>query len=161
MQKNHFEKYLGQPLFPETRIVLSDGQVHKFDLASADRSILIECKSYTYTETGNEPPAKLAHAKTDALLLRSSTARRKIIVFDDDEHPKKGSLARLFARRAALWVHDVEVWRHWDGTFKRVSTCETCRSRPLAGWLFTVEMNKMLARLTPYGAGRPYRVYSG
>jgi hypothetical protein len=61
--KNHFEKHLGQPLFPETRIVLSDGQVHKFDLASADRSILIECKSYTYTETGNEPAAKLPTPK--------------------------------------------------------------------------------------------------
>jgi hypothetical protein len=73
-------------------------------------------------ETGNEPAAKLAHAKTDALLLRSSTARRKIIVFDDDEHPKKGSLARLFARRGSSWLHDVEVWRHWDGTFERVPT---------------------------------------
>jgi hypothetical protein len=119
--KTHFENHLGQPLFPEARIVLPDGQVHKFDLASADQSILIECKSYTYTETGNEPAAKLAHAKTDALLLRSTTARRKIIVFDDDDHPKKGSLARLFARRGSSWLRDVEVWRHWDGTFERVS----------------------------------------
>ncbi len=120
--RSHFEKHLGQPLFRETRTVLSEGQVHKFDLASADRSILIECKSYTYTETGNEPAAKLAQAKTDALLLRSSTARHKIIVFDDDEHPKKGSLARLFARRCSSWLQDVEVWRHWNGTFERVST---------------------------------------
>ena len=32
---------------------------HKFDLANADRSIVAECKCYTWTDSGNVPSAKL------------------------------------------------------------------------------------------------------
>lgn len=32
---------------------------HKFDLASTDRSIVAECKCYTWTDSGNVPSAKL------------------------------------------------------------------------------------------------------
>ena len=31
---------------------------HKFDLANADRSIVAECKCYTWTDSGNVPSAK-------------------------------------------------------------------------------------------------------
>jgi hypothetical protein len=32
---------------------------HKFDLANRDRSIVVECKCYTWTDSGNVPSAKL------------------------------------------------------------------------------------------------------
>ena len=32
---------------------------HKYDLASIDRSIVVECKCYTWTDSGNVPSAKL------------------------------------------------------------------------------------------------------
>lgn len=32
---------------------------HKFDLANKDRSIVAECKCYTWTDSGNVPSAKL------------------------------------------------------------------------------------------------------
>lgn len=32
---------------------------HKFDLANADKSIVAECKCYTWTDSGNVPSAKL------------------------------------------------------------------------------------------------------
>ena len=32
---------------------------HKFDLANEDRSIVAECKCYTWTDSGNVPSAKL------------------------------------------------------------------------------------------------------
>ena len=32
---------------------------HKFDVVSADNSIVIECKCYTWTESGNVPSAKM------------------------------------------------------------------------------------------------------
>ena len=32
---------------------------HKFDLASKDRAIVVECKCYTWTDSGNIPNAKL------------------------------------------------------------------------------------------------------
>ena len=79
----------------EVHVHLADGQSHNFDLGCADYSVLIECKSYTFTASRNEPAAKLNHAKIDALLLRATAAKRKTIVFDD-YHPGKGSLAELF-----------------------------------------------------------------
>lgn len=33
---------------------------HRFDCVSKDKHIVIECKSYTWTETGNVPSAKMA-----------------------------------------------------------------------------------------------------
>ena len=84
-------------------------------------SILIECKSYTWTKSGNEPAAKLNHAKTDALMLKAVTAKRKILVFEDDLHPtSKKSLAELFARRGQAWLGDVEIWRFLNGEFTQV-----------------------------------------
>lgn len=120
LAKEYFEKDLGVKLQLEFAVRLDDGQTHRFDLASQQADILIDCKSYTFTETGNEPASKLNHAKADALLLKASHARRKLIVFDDDVHPKKGSLAELFARRNRKWLADVEVWRHWQGIFEIV-----------------------------------------
>lgn len=32
---------------------------HKFDLANGDRTIVAECKCYTWTDSGNVPSAKL------------------------------------------------------------------------------------------------------
>lgn len=119
--REHFQKDFAIKLVREFTVRLDDGQTHRFDLGSEQGDILIDCKSYTFTKTGNEPAAKLNHAKTDALLLRASHAQRKLLVFDDDVHPKKGSLAALFERRNRVWLADVEVWRHWQGRFERVS----------------------------------------
>lgn len=117
LAREYFEKELHANLLPEVTVHLDDGQIHHFDLGTKEAGALIECKSYTFTAGGNEPAAKLNHAKTDAQLLRASHATRKIIVFDDDVHSKKGSLAELFARRNRTWLADVEVWRHWQGGF--------------------------------------------
>jgi hypothetical protein len=56
----------------------------------------------------------------DPSLQVANLPRRKLIEFDDDVHPQKGSLAELFARRNRLWLADVEVWRHWQGLFRIV-----------------------------------------
>jgi len=119
--KLYFENLLGVRLREQVERQLADGQNHRFDLASDDGSILIECKSYTWTKGGNEPSAKLNHAKTDAQLLKVSAANRKLLVFEDDLHPTTPkSLAELFARRNQGWLADVEVWRFLNGDFQRV-----------------------------------------
>jgi hypothetical protein len=121
LTKAHFENLLGLRLTEQVEISLPDGQVHRFDLASDDGTVLIECKSYTWTKAGNEPAAKLNHAKTDALMLKASTAKQKLLVFEDDLHPTtQKSLAELFARRSRSWRGDVEVWRFLNGEFARV-----------------------------------------
>ena len=116
LSKEFFENELGVTLDEEVAFDLPNGETHRFDLASEDSSIFIECKSYTWTSGGNEPAAKLNHAKTDAKYLLASAARRKILAFEDDILPKDGkSLAELFARRNGKWLEDVEIWRYLDG----------------------------------------------
>ena len=123
LAKAHFEGLLGIPLVEQLEQHLPDGQNHRFDLASQDGSILIECKSYTWTRAGNEPAAKLNQAKTDAQILKASTAKRKLLVFEDDLHPtSRKSLAELFARRNRAWLGDVEVWRCLTGQFDRIGS---------------------------------------
>jgi len=119
--KAHFERIFSVTLLAEAPLTLPDGQTHRFDFASRDGSILIECKSYTWTSGGNAPSAKLNQAKTDALALAATKATRKILVFEDDLHPVNGaSLALLFARRNERWLQDVEVWRSLNGRFERI-----------------------------------------
>lgn len=45
---------------PEAAVAIGrPGKDHKFDLANKDRSIVAECKCYTWTDSGNVPSAKL------------------------------------------------------------------------------------------------------
>lgn len=116
-----FEEELRTKFNTEVTLDLPSGETHRFDLVSLDSSILIECKSYTWTESGYEPAAKLNHAKTDARHLLATNANRKILAFEDDLRPKDGkSLAELFARRNRKWLGDVEIWRYLGGKMKCV-----------------------------------------
>ncbi len=125
--KAYFEKQLGVSLAERTISVdVGNERIsHKVDLASEDLSILIDCKSYTFTARGNDPSHELEQAKYDALLLALSQAKRKILIFDDDEHPTKGSLASLFERRNRSAIAGVEVWRRWQGAFEKISKWPT------------------------------------
>src|SRR5437870_3614515 len=91
--QTHFEKVFRVKL-RERNITVNAGSQHiscKVDLASEDNSILIACKSYTFTSSGKEPAHKLEQAKSDGVLLALSPAKHKILIFDDDVHAKKGS----------------------------------------------------------------------
>jgi hypothetical protein len=45
---------------PEVAIPIGRPQKdHRFDLANSDRSVVAECKCYTWTDSGNVPSAKL------------------------------------------------------------------------------------------------------
>ena len=117
--KSFFEREVDMELDVEVEIILPDGRAHRFDLVSRDRDVAIECKSYTWTKTGNEPSAKLAQARNDAEMLRSLSVKRKIIVFEDDLRPRDGkSLAELFRRWNGVYLFGVEVWRYLPDQFE-------------------------------------------
>ena len=42
---------------------------HKFDIVNPDKRIVIECKCYTWTETGNDPSAKMGFTNEAAFYL--------------------------------------------------------------------------------------------
>ena len=73
---------------------------HKFDIVADNDLIAIECKRYTWTETGNVPSAKMGFTNEAAFYLSFlPDAYRKIIVMLRSCHPKrKESLAEYYYR---------------------------------------------------------------
>ncbi|MDP3043388.1 MAG: nuclease-related domain-containing protein [bacterium] len=75
-------------------------KAHNFDLVSENGTIIVECKNYSWTETGNIPSAKTAFLNEAVLYLSHASAdSKKIIVLRKDNHPKrKESLAEYYVR---------------------------------------------------------------
>ena len=73
---------------------------HKFDLVSADGSIAVECKRYTWTETGNVPIAKMGFCNEAAFYLSFLPDNvDKYIVMLESKHPKHDeTLAEYYYR---------------------------------------------------------------
>ena len=118
LARSFFESELRVTLLEQMPLPLGTGGSHKFDLTSSDERIVIECKSHTWTQSGNYPSAKVTDAQRSIELLHKSTADRKIIVFQDHAGPK-GSLVEVFVRRNRPLLGGIEVWRLVDGKFQK------------------------------------------
>jgi hypothetical protein len=116
--RRFFEQQAGCRIVEEVPIELPSGP-HRFDLASLDKSVVIECKSYTWLKSGKRPSAKWEAAQRTCGLLSETTATRKILVFQDDMAKGK-SLAQEFVRLNQSLVRGIQVWRYWRGEFQRV-----------------------------------------
>jgi len=116
--RSFFESELGVALLEQMPLRLSTGDIHKFDLTSSDERIAIECKSHTWTKSGNYPSAKVTDVQRSIELLHKSSADRKILAFQDDIAPK-GSLVEVFVRRNRPLLDGIEVWRLHEGTFTK------------------------------------------
>ena len=85
----------------------------RFDLGSASLRILVECKSYTWTVSGNSPRAKI-RGMNEAMLLFSVAPReyRKILFVLKHLHPhSKVSLISHYIRNNGHLVSPgVEIW---------------------------------------------------
>ncbi len=84
------EKY-NRSFIIEKKIAIgySEKKDHKFDVVSEDSSIVIECKCYSWTETGNVPSAKMGAANEAVFYLSflPSTTER-YLVMKKTTHPK-------------------------------------------------------------------------
>lgn len=112
---------------------------HNFDLGTASGKVVVECKSHTWTESGNVPSAKM-RAWNEAMLyfLAMSRGWRKILfVLRDYNKRKNETLGHYYVRtNFHLIPRDVEVWEYDDksGTAKRIDTPNgSDDSRPVAG----------------------------
>lgn len=117
--RRFFEKQAGLPLAEEVTIELASGP-HRFDLVSLDRTVVIECKSYTWTKSGKRPSAKWTQAQMACKHLAECTVDRKILAFQDDLLEGK-SLAKEFVRLNQRILKDIEVWRYVTGRFEKLS----------------------------------------
>lgn len=116
--KAFFQKELNVEFLEHMPLPLSSGGHHKFDLTSPDETIVIECKSHTWTKSGRYPSAKVSDVQRSIELLHKCTAKRKIIVFQDDFHDS-ASLVEVFVRRNRALLAGIEVWRLANGKFSK------------------------------------------
>lgn len=84
---------------------------HKFDIVSTSSKIAIECKRYTWTETGNVPSAKMGFVNEAAFFLSFlPTEYEKYIVMLYSYHKKrKVTLAEYYYRRYQHLLGDIKV----------------------------------------------------
>ena len=85
---------------------------HKFDLVSEDNTIIIECKCYSWTSSGNVPSAKMATLDEAILYMRSVPYyAHKIIVMSRELRSQNGeSLANYFVEKHGHLLADIAVW---------------------------------------------------
>ena len=89
---------------------------HKFDLASKDRSIAVECKCYTWTDSGNVPSAKLMGLDEAVFYFSFLPAEtKKILCMKKAVFPGRAeTLAEYYVRIHGHLLKDVSVWEISD-----------------------------------------------
>ena len=73
---------------------------HKFDIVAEDGSIAIECKCYTWTETGNVPSAKMGFTNEAAFYLSflPDTYDKYIVMVKATHEKRNETLAEYYYR---------------------------------------------------------------
>jgi len=88
-------------------------KIHKFDLGSAQPPILVECKSYTWTETGGSPSAKIRGINEAMFLFSVAPANYKKILFllkHSHSRQKLTLASHYLSTQEHLIPPGVEVW---------------------------------------------------
>ncbi len=96
---------------------------HKFDLANADRSIVAECKCYTWTDSGNVPSAKLMGLDEAVFYFSFLPATtRKLLCMKKAVYPGKAeTLAEYYVRMHGHLLKDVSVYEvSEDGAIREI-----------------------------------------
>ncbi len=107
-----FQDKYGPKFEIETKIPIGKPpKDHKFDIVSEDLSIAIECKRYTWTETGNVPSAKMGFANEAAFYLSFLPDRfdKYIVMLRSYHEKRKESLAEYYFRTNRHLLGDIKV----------------------------------------------------
>lgn len=111
------EKKFNTPFIMEKPIAIgTPPKDHKFDCVSVDNSIVVECKCYTWTTTGNVPSAKLM-GLDEAVFYMSylPTNTIKIICIKKSTYPNKTeTLAQYYCRVKGHLLRDVKIFEADD-----------------------------------------------
>lgn len=123
---SEYLKNQGRDLTPEYRVEVGLSskykKQHAFDLGNSE--VLIECKYYDWTESDNNPSAKISTLNEAMLYLYTAPTRFNKKMLFIKQTSKKGrrhpeTLAEYYVR---LYKHfipdDVEVWEYNDETQK-------------------------------------------
>ena len=107
------KKELNTILEPEVEIPIGHPKTkHAFDLANGNKSIVIECKNYTWTKAGNVPSAKVSTINEAVLYFSFLDANvRKILCLKKSVHPKRQeTFAEYYVRAYGHLLRDITVY---------------------------------------------------
>lgn len=110
--KEWFMKEYNQTFELEKKIAIGNPpKDHKFDIACDELNIVIECKRYTWTETGNVPSAKMGFTNEAAFYLSFLSDKYiKYIVMLCAHHPKRTeSLAEYYYRTYKHLIGNIHI----------------------------------------------------
>lgn len=99
--KEYFQKIYGRAFFLEKKIPIGNPpKEHKFDIVDAENHIAIECKCYTWTETGNVPSAKMGFCNEAAfyLTLLPECYEKYIVILESWHEKRHETLAEYYFR---------------------------------------------------------------
>ena len=119
--KEWFEKEYKQPFELYKKIKIGNPpKEHSFDISNKKASIVVECKCYTWTESGNVPSAKLA-CLNEAVFYLSFLPRKtiKYVVMPKSIHLKRTeTLAEYYYRRYCHLLNDIQILEYDFDTLK-------------------------------------------
>ncbi len=113
-----FEMNYGVPFKLEVPIPIGSKQIdpkeykeHKFDLANEDRTIVIECKRYTWTESGNVPSAKIGFINEAVfyLSLLNETKEKYVVMLKSNTSNRSETLAAYYYRTNKHLLGDIII----------------------------------------------------
>ena len=99
--RDWFQEHYGVGFELETKIAIGKpAKEHKFDIVNMEQKIVVECKCYTWTETGNVPSAKMGFANEAAFYLSflSDDYTKYIVLLRSFHKKRKESLAEYYYR---------------------------------------------------------------
>ncbi len=105
------QKYNSSFVMEEAILIGVPGKEHMFDIVNGDKSIVVECKCYTWTDSGNVPSAKLM-GLDEALFYFSFLPKetKKLLCMKEARHPgKTETLAEYYVRVHGHLLRDVTV----------------------------------------------------
>ena len=111
--KEWFEEAYTAPFEIEHKIAIGrPAKLHSFDISSLDESIVVECKCYTWTETGNIPSAKMGFVNEAAFYLSFlPDDTERIIVMLHAEHVKRReTLAEYYFRTNRHLLGKIKIY---------------------------------------------------
>lgn len=84
---------------------------HRFDIVNSDKHIVIECKRYTWTESGNVPSAKMGFTNEAAFYLSflPDSYTKYIVMLHSLHEKRKESLAEYYFRTNCHLLGSVRV----------------------------------------------------
>ena len=110
-----FEKKYNLTFDLEKKIAIGNPpKDHKFDIVCESKKIAIECKRYTWTETGNVPSAKMGFTNEAAFYLSflSDDYDKRIVMLRSFNSKRQESLAEYYYRTYKHLIGDIRIFEY-------------------------------------------------